>query len=214
MQSTDKLSLEVFNWQPAAYAHPSWWPESMELVPDRAHSSARFKARLSRSLLIRYRLLGCHTGPVAPLDWLLWSPDAINTIAFELGIAIHSSNFSSALDRRTVLEFIALLGVSGRDRALYYCRQFGELAAIGKSCKAAPVNRRVLVDAGGKLLTELIRQRVDQPVDQGCALRLSMRFSRSAMQSNEIRCSSAALIDAERLVEQVCVLLQDKGESD
>ncbi|MES2934011.1 MAG: hypothetical protein V4805_11060 [Pseudomonadota bacterium] len=108
-----------------------------------------------------------------PYAWLLESADALNTRAYEIGLASHSAYFSRLLTRQSRQYLKLHLGDEHYMRSLDYANRFPQLAALGRTVDLGQNTRADLLAAGAGLMATLLGE------SDGVAQRFLLRFSNS-----------------------------------
>ena len=120
MQLNAQRQLMSFNWMVAARAHPDWLGVWVDPLASRGRTDRRLLQRISQALLERHGLMDRYLLDADQHPWLFWSPEPLQLMAQELGVAMLGGWVRDALEREQVLQQRRVLTADQRDMALRY----------------------------------------------------------------------------------------------
>jgi hypothetical protein len=191
MDAGDGFSMLDWSWLPALYAHPSRWGVLATARPARPARGQRIVLRVSAAL-IEAEGLGTRSAPDAP-RWLRLAPAPFMALAERLGQLMLAERLRQALDRRTVLSAIELLGAAAREQAYDDARHWPGLAAVVDPAEPMPADHEALAALGGGVLAALL-----ESGRSGQRERLLLRFAAGAVTPR--RLAEPARADAARFL--------------
>jgi hypothetical protein len=155
------------NWLPALYADPSRWGSLAPLRRAGLHRGDRIVQRVSSQLLAANGLQQRAAAGAPP--WALLPPEGFLALARRLGQTALAHCVRSLVDRRSVLQCVALLGPGARERAYVDAERWPALAGLGGA--VFPVDTQMLAARGAAVLVALL-----PADDEGLAERTLLRL--------------------------------------
>lgn len=168
--------LMVFNWLLAAYAHADWLGPWAELLAPRDAAGMRLLRRASLALLARHDLQErfLQAADIEAHPWLLMSPQQIQPVAQELGVAMLGGWVRTRLEREQVAQQRQVLNAEQRATAM---RHAAALRGLPYANEAGWPLSRLEPDAVAELGVSCMAALLDNP-RSGARERFTMQFAR------------------------------------